>query len=65
MSKELTFNAVFNFLVKRFNEIGFTDTDELLRFANKFRVRYPHTNNLQSGLIINPEYLEYGFEKED
>jgi hypothetical protein len=64
MSKrDMTFNDVFNFLVKRFNEIGFKETDALLRFANELRVKHHHVNSLESGLIINPEYKSYGFKE--
>lgn len=61
---DMSFNAVFNFIVKRFNEIGFTETDELLKFANKLRVYHPVVNNLDSGLVINPDYESFGFKKE-
>lgn len=57
---DMSFNAVFNFLVKRFNEIGFKETDEFIKFANRMRVYHPVTNNLDSGLIINPDYKAFG-----
>ena len=58
--RDLSFNAVFRFLLKRFDEIGFTDIEEIKKFDNRMRVKYPHVFFLESGLIINPEYENYG-----
>jgi len=60
----MNFIKVFNFIMKRLNEtdkLNKEDRDALERMFNSLRVKYPSLETVSSGLLLDGEYLRYGF----
>ncbi len=63
----MNFIELFDFIKKRFEEMGVltdADTKTLSALFNTLRVRYPSLDITFSGLVLDKDYLRYGFSTE-
>ena len=59
----MNFDELFDFVLKRWDEIGFREDEaqELAQILRRVKVKYPYIIRLSSGVILDSEYAKFGF----